>query len=256
MANSLLRIPGLVCLATASVLILLINHAQALPIATFNTSLGSFEVELRSDVAPLTVQNFINYVDTGAYDNTIIHRSMPDFIIQGGGYSDAGAPFAFNTPPSHITENSRVPNEFNLSNVAGTIAMAKLGNDPNSATSEWFFNLVDNSSNLDNQNGGFTVFGDVLGNGMDVINAIAAVQTYNGSGSWGPAFSNIPLVNLGPNATEIATDNFVMINSVSVAAPEPATGILFLPGLALAGISARAKYRRRNLGAPTSVPGA
>ncbi|HVU35747.1 MAG TPA: peptidylprolyl isomerase, partial [Opitutaceae bacterium] len=138
----------------------LANQAHALPIATFNTSLGSFQVELRSDVAPLTVQNFINYVDSGAYDNTIIHRSVANFIVQGGGYSADGAPFAFNTPPSHITQNAPVPNEFHLSNVAGTLAMAKIGGDPNSATSEWFFNLVDNSSNLDNQNGGFTVFGD------------------------------------------------------------------------------------------------
>ena len=135
-------------------------------------------------------------------------------------------------------------NEFNLSNVAGTIAMAKLGNDPNSATSEWFFNLADNSSNLDNQNGGFTAFGDVLGNGMDVINAIAAVSVYTAANVWGSAFSNVPLVNLTAG-NSIAADNFVLINSVTITAPEPATAMLLLSGLALKALSAGAKYRRR-----------
>ena len=125
--------------------------------------------------------------------------------------------------------------------------MAKLGGDPNSATSEWFFNLVDNSSNLDNQNGGFTVFGDVLGNGMDLINAIAGVPVYTAANVWGSAFSNLPLVNV-TNGNSIAADNFVLINSVTITAPEPATALLLLSGLALTALSAIAKYRRRVLG--------
>jgi peptidyl-prolyl cis-trans isomerase A (cyclophilin A) len=241
------QLVGVSILTGAVALLLLSNPAQAvpLPIATFNTSLGSFEVELRPDVAPLTVQNFINYVDSGAYNNTMIHRSMPGFVIQGGGYSVNGAPFTAATPPAHIATNAPVQNEFHLSNVVGTIAMAKLGGDPNSATSEWFFNLADNSSNLDNQNGGFTVFGDVLGNGMDVINAIAAVPVYTTAQFWGSAFSNLPLVNLTPS-NSIAAANFVVINSVTVTAPEPATCVLLLSGLVWAGIGARARYRRHH----------
>ncbi|HEY4313111.1 MAG TPA: peptidylprolyl isomerase [Pirellulales bacterium] len=226
---------------------LLAESAQALPIATFDTSLGSFQVELRSDVAPLTVENFINYVDTGAYNNTFIHRSIADFIIQGGGYTANGAPFPYTTIPAHITQNAPVQNEFNLSNTAGTLAMALLSGNPNSATSEWFFNLVDNSSNLDTQNGGFTVFGDVLGNGMSVLDAIAAVPTYNASGIWGGAFANLPLQNFDVNNTtnQITAANLILINSVTITAPEPAAGILLLSGGALVGTGMRLRKRRR-----------
>ncbi len=222
------------------------DRARALPIATFNTSLGSFEVELRSDVAPLTVQNFINYVDSGAYNNTIIHRSVSDFIIQGGGYSAAGAPFTATNSPPPIATNAPVQNEYDLPNTAGTLAMALLANEPNSATSQWFFNLADNSSNLDSQS--FTVFGDVLGNGMNVIDAIAAVPVFDGSGVWGSAFSDLPLQNFdNTTATQITTDNLVMINSVTISTPEPGTVVLLLSGGALLGMGMR--RRRRYQGA-------
>ncbi|MES1212975.1 MAG: peptidylprolyl isomerase [Singulisphaera sp.] len=229
------------------------NVACALPIATFSTSLGSFQVELRSDVAPLTVQNFVNYVDSGAYNNTIIHRSIANFVVQGGGYSDAGAPFLPSTPPTHISQNAPVQNEFHLSNVAGTLAMAKLGGNPNSATTEWFFNLADNSSNLDNQNGGFTVFGDVLGSGMSIINAMVGVPAYNISSVWGNSFQNIPLQNFNiQTAKQITTDNLIVINSVTVAAPEPATAVMLFSGAGLAGASLWLNRRRRALEARSS----
>ncbi|MEM9218747.1 MAG: peptidylprolyl isomerase [Cyanobacteria bacterium P01_F01_bin.150] len=125
--------------------------------------------------APLTVANFQDYVDANAYRNSIIHRSIPGFVIQGGGFAPTDL-----EDDNAIDENDPVQNEFSSerSNTRGTLAMAKLGGDPDSATSQWFFNLEDNSSNLNNQNGGFTVFGQVIGQeDLDVIDAIAALPT-------------------------------------------------------------------------------
>ena len=139
--------------------------------------------------APLTVANFQDYVDANAYRDSIIHRSIPGFVIQGGGFAPTDL---VETNP--IDENDPVTNEFssNRSNTRGTIAMAKLGGDPDSATNQWFFNLEDNSNNLDNQNGGFTVFGQVLGQSdLDIIDAIAALETISIPGR--PEFSDLPI---------------------------------------------------------------
>jgi len=144
-----------------------------------NSPFDQFFVELfdaegpgRSRTTPVTAANFLRYVDAGRYANTFIHRSAPGFVIQSGGYALApGLP--------HIETFEPIVNEFGTSNTRGTIAMAKVdaaapGGGPDSATSEWFVNLVDNSANLDGQNGGFTVFGRVLGSGLALFDAIAA----------------------------------------------------------------------------------
>jgi cyclophilin family peptidyl-prolyl cis-trans isomerase len=154
--------------------------------------------------APLTVQNFQSYVNTGSYTNSFIHRSIPGFIVQGGGYTYN------NSTLGTILSNAPVQNEFSTqrSNLRGTIAMAKLGNNPNSATNQWFFNLADNSSNLNNQNGGFTVFGQALGaSDLTTIDAIAAVRTYNAGG----AFTNLPLTQAA-----ISNTNFIRFSSITV----------------------------------------
>jgi cyclophilin family peptidyl-prolyl cis-trans isomerase len=154
--------------------------------------------------APLTVQNFQSYLNTGSYTNSFIHRSIPGFIVQGGGYTYN------NSTLGTIPSNAPVQNEFSTqrSNLRGTIAMAKLGNNPNSATNQWFFNLADNSSNLNNQNGGFTVFGQALGaNDLTTIDAIAAVRTYNAGG----AFTNLPLTQAA-----ISDTNFIRFSSITV----------------------------------------
>ena len=182
-------------------------------VAQFDTVLGKINVELLAGDAPLTVSNFLNYVNARAYDNTIIHRSEPGFVIQGGGFTLAAYPQA-------VPQNAPVQNEFKLSNVRGTIAMAKLGTDPNSATNQWFFNLADNSQNLDNQNGGFTVFGHVLGTGMSVADAIAALQIYN----LGSPFDSTPLRNLQAGQTVVTVDNMVAVTSVRVVPIYPASG--------------------------------
>lgn len=130
------------------------------------TPLGTLEIELYSNVAPLTVANFLGYIDRGDYADSVVHRSAPGFVIQAGGFRFRDGFF------EAIETQDPIANEPCLSNVAGTLAMAKLGGQPDSATSQWFVNLVDNSANLDTQNGGFTVFGRVLGDGLVVADAI------------------------------------------------------------------------------------
>src|SRR5437016_1770546 len=102
------------------------------------TSLGIIDIELMDAGAPATVANFLSYVTTGAYVNSFIHRSVPGFIIQGGGYGwDSNVNRVYNVPA-----NAPVVNEFSRSrsNLRGTIAMAKVGGNANSATNQWFFN--------------------------------------------------------------------------------------------------------------------
>jgi cyclophilin family peptidyl-prolyl cis-trans isomerase len=140
------------------------------------TDLGSFDIELFDVIAPLTVNNFMNYVNDGDYDDTFFHRTQSDLFIQGGGFvfnGVSGSFFAGGT--TSIPRDPPVANEFNLSNVRGTVAMAKNADDPDSADSEWFVNLADNSAILDVENGGSTVFARVLGNGLDVLDEIASL---------------------------------------------------------------------------------
>ena len=187
-----------------TLLFLCVEFARADKIVTLTTPLGSFDIRMLEEDAPLTVENFLGYVERGDYDGTFIHRSVPGFIIQGGGYT-------FIPPNSapHIDTQDPVVNEFGVSNTRGTVTMAKLGNDPNSATSEWFVNLSDNAENLDNQNGGFTVFGVVINDGMTVVDAIAALPTE----SFGGAFTDTPTINYTGSITE---DIFVTIDGVAV----------------------------------------
>ncbi len=130
-------------------------------------ALGTMDVELFDQEKPQTVRNFLLYVRSGAHSNSFIHRNVPGFAAQGGGFT-VNDPVATNLFAAYnaVTTFGNLTNEFlvgsRLTNLFGTIAMAKLGGDADSATSQWFFNLANNSTNLDNQNGGFTVFGRVL----------------------------------------------------------------------------------------------
>jgi len=137
------------------------------------TPLGDIPVELYPNMAPQTVANFQAYADSGDWDGSLVHRSVPGFVIQGGGFREvAGAYAAIPTDPP-------VPNEPCLSNTAGTIAMARVGGQPNSATSQWFINLANNTS-LDSSDGvGFTAFGRVIGHGMNVVQVIAALPRFD-----------------------------------------------------------------------------
>lgn len=176
-------------------------------VVQFNTVLGRFNFELFDDT-PITKTNFLSYVNGGAYGNTIIHRSVPGFVIQGGG-------FTYSVNASHIPVSAAIRNEFARPNVRGTVAMAKVGGNPDSATSEWFVNLADNRSNLDNQNGGFTVFARVLGNGMSVVDGIAALQTANITFSATVVLENVPVRNLTAGQTQLLLENLVAVTSAT-----------------------------------------
>ena len=148
-------------------------------VARFSTSLGDIDVQLRADVAPKTVANFLGYVNEGSYSSSFFHRSVTNFIIQGGGYG------VTNGSVDAITEGAAVVNEYNLANTRGTLAMAKLGGDANSATDQWFFNTVDNTTTLGTtNNGGFTVFGSIINSdGLAVMDAIGALTIVNAGGT-------------------------------------------------------------------------
>lgn len=136
----------------------------------FETSLGDFTVELFNDDAPVTVANFLQYVDDGHFDGTIFHRVIPGFMIQGGGFTADMKQKPTRKPIENEAANG-------VKNLRGSLSMART-NDINSASSQFFINLVDNDF-LDHQgprNFGYAVFGRVV-TGLDVIDAIAAVKT-------------------------------------------------------------------------------
>jgi cyclophilin family peptidyl-prolyl cis-trans isomerase len=144
------------------------------PIVVLDTTAGEIALELDSEKAPTTVENFLKYVDDKFYDDLIFHRVIKGFMIQGGG---------FDTQIQQKRQGVRGPirNESNngLSNVRGTIAMARLPN-PNSATCQFFINHGDNVR-LDTAGGGYTVFGKVIA-GMDVVDKIAQGPTATRAG--------------------------------------------------------------------------
>jgi cyclophilin family peptidyl-prolyl cis-trans isomerase len=136
---------------------------------TFKTSKGDFTVELFLEDAPISSENFLQYVDSGFFDGTIFHRVIPGFMIQGGGFTEDMKQKDNGEPIKNEAKNGK-------KNLRGTLSMART-NDINSATSQFFINLKDNDF-LDNKPGnyGYAVFGQVT-SGMEVIDAIAAVKT-------------------------------------------------------------------------------
>ena len=161
----------------------------------FDTVLGNVEVELHPEDAPLAVANFLSYVNSppgSNYENTFFHRSVvvPSLsIVQGGGFF---APV--NGVADAVPTQPPIVGEFQRSNTRGTIAFARIGGNPDSATNQWFFNTGDNSENLDFQNGGFTVFGSVV-SGLDVVDEIQALPTFDADGPGPGLFDDVPLIN-------------------------------------------------------------
>lgn len=139
------------------------------PHVRLETSQGDIELELDAEAAPRTVKNFLDYVDEGFYKGTVFHRVIPDFMIQGGGMNAE-----LKAKPTH---DPIALEKSGLDNTRGTIAMARTSN-PDSATSQFFINLVDNAAldYRDLYNPGYTVFGHVV-SGMDVVDAIAETPT-------------------------------------------------------------------------------
>ncbi len=155
-----------------SLLTFMVNAENSKVILT--TNYGNITIELNAEKAPATVKNFLKYVDSKYYDGTIFHRVIDNFMIQGGGFADGD-------PPSQKPTNPPIKNEgkkSGLSNTRGTISMART-NDPNSATSQFFINVVDNSKSLDPGGfspDGYAVFGKVV-EGMEFVDKIKAVET-------------------------------------------------------------------------------
>ena len=152
-------------------------------------------IELTSDT-PLTNDNFLQYVNNDDYDNTFFHRSVAGFALQGGGFTaPTVAADQAGSDPLAIVPRGTVQNEPVNLNTRGTIAMAKLGGLPDSATSQFFFNL-NNNSFLDSDNGGYTVFGEVLGSGMSVVDTMALAPTYDATTYYAnPALAELPIYN-------------------------------------------------------------
>lgn len=204
--------PTFVSTLVAATLLLASQQAFA-TIVQVKTSLGDFEVNLFDETTPVTVQNFLTYVSSGRYNETIIHRSVPGFIIQGGGFR-----FVDQLPLTSIQTNAAITNEPKLSNVRATIAMAKMPGNPNSATSQWFINLADNSAGsprLDTVEGAYTVFGQISAADMEVVMAIANLPTYNFTGIQG-----LPLLNYTANDRSdnkpLTSANMVTVESITV----------------------------------------
>ena len=193
-------------------LLFAIPFAKSGTLAQFRTVYGDIDVELYDLDKPVTVQNFLRYTQSGTYDSMFFHRCFPGFLIRGGRYrvtdrADTNNATTFRGVPFFAP----ITNEFNVgtlrSNVFGTIAMFKNSDsDPNSATSEWFFNLADNSADLDSQNGGSVVFGNVV-RGTNVLNyidtlfksetnssgAIVDLRWWLGNGELATLFSDLPV---------------------------------------------------------------
>jgi cyclophilin family peptidyl-prolyl cis-trans isomerase len=144
------------------------------PVVVFSTTLGDIKIELYPDKAPVTVENFLGYVNSKFYDGTIFHRVIRGFVIQGGG---------FDAEMKQKQTGPQIKNEAGngLKNTRGTISMARTS-EPDSATSQFFINVADNPA-LDHRDEtprgfGYAVFGKVI-EGMDVVDKIAAVPTVN-----------------------------------------------------------------------------
>lgn len=170
---------------------------------TIQTALGNVVVDLFEEESPNTVANFLNYVEDGDYSDSFVHRSVPGFVIQGGGFKWV------NNAVEEVPTDAPIANEAGISNTRGTIAMAKRSGDPDSATSQWFINLADNSGELDGANGGYTVFGEVI-SGMNVVDAIAALQIWNAGG----ALSELPLIDYPGGGADVEQKHLVMTNVV------------------------------------------
>lgn len=171
----------------------------------FRTVWGDIDVELYDEDKPVTVRNFLRYVQSGRYTNMFFHRcptnqftGVTDFVLQGGGWYRSSP-----TEIDRIPIFGTIPNEFGVgrrfSNTYGTIAMAKVGGDTNSASSQFFFNL-NNNAFLDapNSNGYFTVFGRIVGrNSTNVLNFYRGLSLNQGIQNLGGEFETLPVTYFG-----------------------------------------------------------
>ena len=188
-------------LAACALLAFLALSPAANTLVRVETPVGAMTLELYDDAKPVTVANFLRYIDEGRFVNSFAHRLPQGFVLQGGAFTITNNTVtAIPTFPGILNEAGPFPE---YSNVKGTIVMAKVDNEPDSATSSWFINLRDNntgtaaSGNLDLQNSGFTVFGRVI-QGLDIVDLFAAFTPYAGADgpnliyNAGGALSSVP----------------------------------------------------------------
>lgn len=181
--------------------------ARAGTLVNIDTSMGLVQVDLFNNLAPNTTANFLNYATHNLYDDTVFHSASKNSLVQGGGYTHTtleritAFPVVVNDPVGH-------------SNTRGTIAMTPFANSPSSSTSQWFFNLANNTG-YDTANGvGLTVFGWVVGDGMGVLDAISNMQLLKNFQTFNS--TNDILTNFPVNGT-----SFILVNSVSVVGNHP-----------------------------------
>ena len=192
--------------ATALLLsIVYISPATQAQTVTFKTDVGDIVVSLLPDEAPISVANFLGYVERGDYVETIFHRSVPGFVIQGG---------AFRSDLSSIPLQGPIMNEFGRSNLRGTVAYARQAGMVDSATSQFFFNVSDSNNFLDDIDEGFTVFGEVV-SGIEVVDAINNLQRVTlGSAP----FTEIPVLD-SFNGEMLFMEDLVSLSEVTVLVP-------------------------------------
>lgn len=202
---------GRICIL--AILSFLLPLARAGTFVQFRTTFGDIEVELYDQDKPATVKNFLQYVQSGRYANEFSHRLIPNFVLQGGGYTFT------NNVLRNVPTYPPVINEYGVgnqySNVYGTLAMAKTAGNTNSATAQWYFNLTNNPAlDAHDTNNFFVVFGHVI-QGTNTLNLFNSFPFYTGTQSsnfvfnailyYGPAFVDLPL--LSPSLT-----NFIFID--------------------------------------------
>ncbi len=192
------------------------------------TALGNIDIEMLSADSPNNVANFLGYVNAGTYNQSFIQRSIPGFIIQGGGYYVSGQ-----SNLAQTAAGAMIAGEHKVLNTRGTIALA-LSNGPDSGTNQWFFNLVDNAQldvsdpTASNYDGGpFTVFGRVIEGGLATMDAIAAVPIPNPSPfvndtDLNGALDDIPLIDYDSTAG-VQLSNLVLLTDVVIVPLVPPT---------------------------------
>ncbi len=250
------------------VLLFWVNFAQSALAGTLvqfhmfvgvNTYLGDIDAELYDQDKPVTVKNFIRLVQSGAFQGGFFHRCVPGFVLQGGGF-DAINPFSTNIigPPygnlTNVNNFGNITNEFKVgpfhSNTNGTIAMAKTS-DPNSANSQFFFNLVNNASALDNTNnsGGFTVFGHVLRDPNNIIGFFNSlfkghglVDLTDAYGSGASVFSQLPNALLGTNPPPYNDLDYFTITILTAQVKVQTNGVRQITWTSINGLTNNVEY--------------
>jgi ELWxxDGT repeat protein/VCBS repeat-containing protein len=163
------------------------------PVVSIITNVGAIVIELFESQKPGTVDNFLDYIRDGNYLNSIFHRSAKNFVIQGGGFTTNSPTYTNTNQFTAVPSKGQIQNEPGISNLRGTLAMAKLSGNPNSATSQFFINLSDNNSFLDTAaNNAFTVFGRVLS--MSTVDDIAGLPITDVDGAaTSSAYGEVPM---------------------------------------------------------------